>query len=129
MFQESTGKLNLPQPVLNIRLILPVIALGFSALVTQVILLREFLSIFNGNELVIGIILTNWMILTGLGSFLGKISPKITRQKRFTFYSLLLLGILPLFTVFFLNFLKNIVFDAGSLVSVIQIFYSSFIFN
>lgn len=127
MFQESTGEFNLPQPELNIRFILPVIALGFSALVTQVILLREFLSIFNGNELVIGIILTNWMILTGIGSFLGKISPKIGHQKRFTFYSLLLLGILPLFTVFFLNFLKNIVFDTGSLVSVIQIFYSSFI--
>ena len=31
-----------------------VVVLGFSAIVTQTILLREFLTVFSGNELVIG---------------------------------------------------------------------------
>ena len=35
------------------------IMLGITSLVTQVIILREFLSVFMGNELVIGIILAN----------------------------------------------------------------------
>ena len=48
------------------------VALGLTSLVTQVILLREFLSIFFGNELVIGILLANWMLLTAIGSFAGK---------------------------------------------------------
>ncbi len=49
-----------------------VLSLGFTSTITQIILLREFLSVFYGNELVIGIILGNWMIITGIGSYLGK---------------------------------------------------------
>jgi spermidine synthase len=48
------------------------IALGFAAVVTQIVLLREFFNICTGNELVVGIILGNWLLLTGLGSMLGR---------------------------------------------------------
>ena len=48
-------------------LLAAVVVLGFSAIVTQTILVREFLSVFSGNELVIGVVLANWMILTGFG--------------------------------------------------------------
>ena len=51
---------------------LGVASLGITAFVTQVIALREFLTLFAGNELVIGVMLGNWMLLTGLGSFLGR---------------------------------------------------------
>ncbi len=60
------------------RLSLAVVAFGATSIVAQVILLRDFLSAFYGNELVIGIILANWMIITGAGSFLGKFSRKLT---------------------------------------------------
>lgn len=58
----------------NIRIsrFLPVFALGSTAIISQLIILREFMTIFNGNELVIGTILGNWMILTALGAFLGR---------------------------------------------------------
>jgi spermidine synthase len=42
---------------------------GFSALVAQILLLRELLIVFSGNELSIGIILANWLILGAFGSY------------------------------------------------------------
>ena len=46
--------------------------MGFSGLVAQILLLREFLIIFSGNEFSIGVILANWLILEACGSFLGE---------------------------------------------------------
>lgn len=45
---------------------------GFTALIIQVVFLRSFLTILNGNELIIGIILANWMLLTAAGAGLAK---------------------------------------------------------
>jgi spermidine synthase len=42
---------------------------GFSALVAQILLLRELLIVFSGNELSIGIVLANWLILGAFGSY------------------------------------------------------------
>jgi spermidine synthase len=50
-----------------------VLVKGFSGLVAQILLLRELLIVFSGNELSIGIILANWLILGAFGSYvLGK---------------------------------------------------------
>jgi spermidine synthase len=42
--------------------------MGFSFAVTQSLLIREFLVVFFGNELSIGLILGNWLILEAIGS-------------------------------------------------------------
>ena len=42
---------------------------GFSGLVAQILLLRELLIVFSGNELSIGIVLANWLILGAFGSY------------------------------------------------------------
>lgn len=42
---------------------------GFSGLVAQILLLRELLIVFSGNELSIGLILANWLILGAFGSY------------------------------------------------------------
>ncbi len=47
------------------------ILLGYISIMAQLVLLREFLKSFHGNELVIGIFLAFWMILTALGANLG----------------------------------------------------------
>jgi spermidine synthase len=108
-------------------LALSITALGATAIVAQIILLREFLSIFYGNELVIGIILANWMILTGCGSFLGRLSDKIENPINAVIAIIILLGVLPVVTVFFLRYLRNIVFDVGGMIGIIQVLCSSFI--
>ncbi|MBM4025449.1 MAG: spermine synthase [Planctomycetes bacterium] len=52
---------------------LAVLTLGFVSQVGQVLLLRELLMVFHGNELSIGIILAAWMGWVGIGSALGAI--------------------------------------------------------
>ena len=47
-------------------------SLGISSVITQITLTRELLNLFLGNELVVGLIISIWLILTGLGAFLGK---------------------------------------------------------
>ena len=47
---------------------------GFTATALQIVYLREFLSLFYGNELSIGLFMFSWMLWTAVGSFLfGKI--------------------------------------------------------
>ena len=47
--------------------------MGVSGIIAQIILLRELLISFHGNELTLGIILANWLILEAFGSFfIGK---------------------------------------------------------
>jgi spermidine synthase len=42
--------------------------IGFTATSAQILLLREFISTFHGNELVIGIYLSVWLLATAVGS-------------------------------------------------------------
>ena len=45
--------------------------LGYISMLAQLVLLREFIISFHGNELVIGIFLAVWMLLTAMGSRAG----------------------------------------------------------
>jgi len=49
---------------------------GFSSMVSQVVMIRIFLEIFSGVELVTGVILCNWMLLSAAGAFLGSLFVK-----------------------------------------------------
>ena len=62
------------EPLKDFRILdlIPAFSLGFTAIITQIILLREFLTVFYGNELIIGIVLTNWMVLTAIGAGIGR---------------------------------------------------------
>jgi len=53
-------------------LLLAVGGLGVAAVMTQLALLRELLGAFSGNELVLGIGLGCWLLLTGAGTWLGR---------------------------------------------------------
>jgi len=58
----------------NIPFHLPaILMLGIVSQVAQVLLLRELLMVFHGNELSIGLILAAWMFWVGVGSHLGAI--------------------------------------------------------
>lgn len=48
-----------------------VIATGISSVVTQLLIIREFLAQFQGNEFVIALILFNWLFLGGVGTILA----------------------------------------------------------
>jgi len=107
------------------RLKLFAFLLGSTTIVAQVILLREFMAVFSGNELVIGLVMANWMILTGLGAFLGKFRLRIKKALPIIVSGLLILSVLPFITTFLINFLKNKVFPIGAMISMYQIFFAS----
>ncbi len=48
-----------------------IFTIGFCAIPAQVILMRELLMVFGGNELFIGLFLAVWMLLTAAGSYLA----------------------------------------------------------
>jgi spermidine synthase len=47
--------------------------LGFMTIITQLVLLREYIKTLHGNELVIGLFLAIWMVLTAAGARAGTI--------------------------------------------------------
>jgi len=48
---------------------------GLVRVMTQLALMRELLGSFSGNELVLGISMGSWLMLTGLGTWLGQFLP------------------------------------------------------
>lgn len=104
-----------------------ILFLGFSTIIIQLLFIKEFFSIFNGNELIFAIIIAIWMILTGLGSYLGKFDV-LNRYCSKSYPALILImGTVPFISFFFLAYLKNIIFPLGSIVSIVQIFSFSVI--
>jgi len=106
---------------------LVVISLGFTSVITQIILLREFLKIFYGNELIVGIVLSNWMLLTGLGAFLGKLLNKFEISIKRIFWFQLIISFLPALTLIILKSVRYIFFPYGALLSIVDIYLYSFV--
>ncbi|MGD9201032.1 MAG: hypothetical protein PVI26_05685, partial [Chitinispirillia bacterium] len=44
---------------------------GFSSVIIQCLFVREFLAVFSGNELILGIIFSTWLFFCGIGSYFG----------------------------------------------------------
>lgn len=75
---------------------LSIILKGFIAIIMQIVIIRELLVVFNGNELTIGIILAIWLILDAIGSgLLGKLVKKTRKIEE----AYILLQLCTLFTL------------------------------
>jgi len=102
----------------EISLLYALIVLGISSLITQIIYIREFLNVFFGNELIFGIILASWMILTAGGAYLGKFIRKINNEVKSILFLQILLAVFPLVTVFLLRWLRNDFFPIGAILNI-----------
>jgi spermidine synthase len=71
------------------------LALGISSVSVQLVMIREVMSSFGGNELVIGVVLGIWLLFTGLGSALGVPLAKKGKPERILFLGHLLIALLP----------------------------------
>ena len=58
-------------PALAVRTALALI--GFSAVIGQIVLMRELIVVFNGNEMSLGILLATWLFWTAGGSFVASV--------------------------------------------------------
>jgi spermidine synthase len=71
------------------------LVLGISSVSVQLVMIREVMSSFGGNELVIGVVLGIWLLFTGLGSAVGVPLARKGRPERTLFLGHLLIAILP----------------------------------
>ena len=116
--------------------VLAVFALGFSAVVTQLALMRELLGAFSGNEIGLGVMLGAWLLLMGLGSWAGRTAATARTDTGKSFrlfgdwlsvhagsafaWGQVLLAFWPLAAVFLLRALRNVVFVRGVEVGVVE---------
>jgi len=93
-----------------------VIATGISSVVTQLLIIREFLAQFQGNEFIIALILFNWLVLGGIGTILARWVTRDFRAatvNRLGWLSLILAG-MPAVQILAIRFLRDVFFIHGS---------------
>ncbi|HVP79929.1 MAG TPA: fused MFS/spermidine synthase [Thermodesulfobacteriota bacterium] len=99
---------------------------GLSGIVAQVVLMRELLVSFHGNELTLGIILANWLILVAIGSVvIGKIENVERSTEIFVLFQLVFAVAFPL-TLYLCRIFRNLLLiTPGEGLGLGAIFYSS----
>ena len=104
-----------------------VIATGIASIVTQVLTIREFLTQFQGNEIVIALNLFNWLILGGIGTLLARILVPPSRHASASILGWLsiVLCLLAIVQILAIRLLRGIVFSHGISVG----FYPTLLFN
>jgi spermidine synthase len=55
---------------------------GFTAVMGQIVLMRELIQVFNGNEIALGILLATWLLWTALGSALTSTFARAPASRR-----------------------------------------------
>ncbi|MDY6952485.1 MAG: hypothetical protein SWE60_13310 [Thermodesulfobacteriota bacterium] len=71
------------------------LALGTSSVSVQLVMIREVMSSFGGNELVIGLVLGVWLLATGLGSLVGVPVAKRVRLERALLLGHVVVAVMP----------------------------------
>jgi spermidine synthase len=99
---------------------LAIVGLGFSALVTQVTLMRELVGALAGNELVFGIVLGTWLLLMGIGAALGRATARLRWRLEAFLAAQALLAVLPWVSVWMFRWLRNVVFLRGAAIGVTE---------
>jgi spermidine synthase len=104
-----------------------ILLLGFSSIITQTVLLREFLSVFSGNELIIGIVLAVWMTLTGTGAYLARYARGRFSGSNWIIIVLSIVAVMPIVILSLLQLFRSIAFPIGSLIGLPESLYSSIV--
>ncbi|MCP4681361.1 MAG: hypothetical protein GY864_03410 [Desulfobacterales bacterium] len=88
-----------------------IIGAGISSVTTQLLIVREFLSQFHGNEITISLVLFSWLLLGGLGS----LAEKAVKRHSIEVYCLivLLIALLPLLQIIAIRVFREISFTHG----------------
>jgi len=101
--------------------------LGFISISTQIYLLRESYIVFYGNELILGIMLSVWMLLTGAGAWLGRYFGRVRGKSMFILFLMLLLSVLPVLMMIKLNLYRALVIPTGTIAGVNDVMYAAFL--
>lgn len=93
-----------------------VIATGISSIVTQLLVIREILAQFSGNEFVIALIFFNWLILGGIGTGLSHLVTRFHKKAGIYLLAWLsfLLASLPPIQIAAIRILRDSLFIHGA---------------
>lgn len=92
------------------KLIFPL--LGFNTLIIQLVILRELFSILSGNELLTGVVMSCWFVITGLGAILAKFL-KRKAAGRFSLWLVTLPIVVTTLLLLAFTASKNLLFQPG----------------
>ena len=111
------------------RLDLTFIAMGFGCSISQVLIAREFMNIFSGNELVLGVMFVNWLLCIALGSWgLGRLADRSARRIDWFVVTFVLVSIiLPLQILFARSMGSWLVGERGEIAGLFSSIYSTFL--
>jgi spermidine synthase len=101
-------------------------SLGGFTIPAQIYFVREFLVIFNGNEMALGTVIGLWLLLTGAGVWLARTFPVKRGPWSFATFLMLLLSILPILAIFKLQLWKATALPYGSMPGLWEMVYSTF---
>lgn len=104
-----------------------VFLIGFSSMLAQITVLREALAGFFGNELVLGIVLGNWLFITGAGTYLGRRSGALKNKINVFALSQILVALFTPPTVFLVKVSRTYFTTPGETVSFLQVIVYSLI--
>jgi len=90
-----------------------IITLGISHVTTQIAVIREFINVFSGNEIVVGIIIALWLLLSGIGAWLGKLCSSRTGHVAIFHGALIPVALLPPIMLLAIRFLSNRILIGG----------------
>lgn len=105
-----------------------ILIIGAGSIITQLLYFRELYSVVHGNELIFGIILSLWLMLSGVGTFIGKV---IKIRNTFDLLKILhfLLAILPIISVLGIRYGKAFFFEPGIMLNIAEITLFSLIWT
>ncbi len=92
-----------------------IIILGISHITTQIAVIREFINIFSGNEIVLGIIISLWLLLSEIGAWLGRFLENPRWHMPLFHIIIYPVAFLPIVIILLIRFLSNQMLIRGEL--------------
>lgn len=97
---RSEEEPNLKMSADKLRFLLSAVILGFTCMTSQIVLFREMMVAFYGNELCFGVMLFVWLFWEGVGAFWGnRIAKYNSRNLSFCYLSISILALLTIIAV------------------------------
>ncbi|MEK6733286.1 MAG: hypothetical protein AABY55_06625 [Candidatus Omnitrophota bacterium] len=114
---------------INLKLNISAFALGLTSMIGQIIIIRELIVVFYGNELSLGIILACWLFWSAFGSLvLGRIADHIQFKEKLLSYVQLAISIVIPLNIFLIRIIKPLLkIHAGKLIGFTQMLGASFV--
>ncbi len=92
------------------------ILLGIVTMISQVVLIREFIGVLSGNELIVGVVMAAWMLLTGWGARHARHRINHDFKVKRGMSMLIAFTCMPAVAVVLLYWLKSRLFPPGTLI-------------